>query len=559
MEDAIKKVSVKQMQKWIEMIAPCMDDYLYLYDMKGDSYFISPSASERFGLPKGEVHQVGAALKQVTFPEDYQILAEDMEQILLHGKKFHNLQYRWVGKDGKPIWINCRGRVIDDEDGTPLFLIGCINEIGMMQKADNVSGLLRESGLQKELEALPEKQQGGFMLRLGIDNFKEINENKGMEYGDSILRKVAECITSVLKDGQKLFRVVADEYMIVDLHDRDASKAVKLYHKIQEGLRKFLEQEGYEVFFTISAGILEFSQIQGKDYHNLMKLSEFALSQAKSTGKNRYYLYQRKDYEAFLHKKVLSSLMLWSVNHDFAGFETYFQPIVDMKAGKLLSAETLLRFRTEDGTMISPVEFIPLLEESGLIIPVGKWVLNQAMATCKKCREFVPEFRVNVNISYIQVLKSNVLEEIVKGLDRHKLGADGIVIELTESGFLESNAYLIRFCNGLKERGIPLALDDFGTGYSNLRCLSDLKPAYIKIDRSFTLKALNREYEYRLLNHIVEMSHSLGLHVCVEGIETEGELTKAKQTEPDYIQGFLFGKPCSRAEFTQKFFTKQAR
>lgn len=129
-----------------------------------------------------------------------------------------------------------------------------------------------------------------------------------------------------VKDGQKLFRVVADEYMIVDLHDRDASKAVKLYHKIQEGLRKFLEQEGYEVFFTISAGILEFSQIQGKDYHNLMKLSEFALSQAKSTGKNRYYLYQRKDYEAFLHKKVLSSLMLWSVNHDSQGLKPISSP-----------------------------------------------------------------------------------------------------------------------------------------------------------------------------------------------------------------------------------------
>ena len=551
MEDAVKNVSVKQIQKWIEMIAPCMDDYLYLYDIKGDSYFISPSASERFGLPRGEIHHVEAALKQVTFPEDYPILAEDMEQILLHGKKFHNLQYRWVGKDGKPIWINCRGRVTCDEDGTPLFLIGCINEIGMMQKADNVSGLLRESGLQKELEALPEKQQGGFMLRLGIDNFKEINENKGMEYGDSILRKVAECITSVLKDGQKLFRVVADEYMIVDLYDRDASKAVKLYHKIQEGLRKFLEQEGYEVFFTISAGILEFSQIQGKDYHNLMKLSEFALSQAKSTGKNRYYLYQRKDYEAFLHKKVLSSLMLWSVNHDFAGFETYFQPIVDMKAGKLLSAETLLRFRTEDGTMISPVEFIPLLEESGLIIPVGKWVLNQAMAACKKCREFIPEFRVNVNISYIQVLKSNVLEEIVKGLDRHKLGADGIVIELTESGFLESNAYLIRFCNGLKERGIPLALDDFGTGYSNFHYLYNLNLNTIKIDRSFTMLALQNTFEHNLLQHMSDMVHDSDIKLCVEGIETKEELQKICKVQPDYIQGYYFGKPVPFESFLE--------
>ena len=184
--------------------------------------------------------------------------------------------------------------------------------------------------------------------------------------------------------------------------------------------------------------------------------------------------------------------------------------------------------------------------------------LRQALDACREWQKILPEFKVNVNLSYVQVLKSRVLTDVRRIVDEFGVKPSSVCIELTESGYLEENERFDKVWNGLKEYGVLLALDDFGTGYSNLRCLSDLKPAYIKIDRSFTLKALNREYEYRLLNHIVEMSHSLGLHVCVEGIETEGELTKAKQTEPDYIQGFLFGKPCSRAEFTQKFFTKQA-
>ena len=131
-----------------------------------------------------------------------------------------------------------------------------------------------------------------------------------------------------------------------------------------------------------------------------------------------------------------------------------------------------------------------------------------------------------------------------------------VCIELTESGYLEGNSHFNKVWNGLKDYGVLLALDDFRTGYSNLHCLSDLKPAYIKIDRSFMMKALGQEYEYQLLNHIVEMSHSLGLYVCMEGIVTEAELAKAKMAAPDYIQGFLFGRPCSREEFFQQFFEK---
>ena len=132
-----------------------------------------------------------------------------------------------------------------------------------------------------------------------------------------------------------------------------------------------------------------------------------------------------------------------------------------------------------------------------------------------------------------------------------------VCIELTESGYLEESMHFDKVWNGLKDYGILLALDDFGTGYSNLHCLSDLQPAYIKMDRSFMVKALSREYEYRLLVHTVDMAHSLGLHVCMEGIETKEELAKAREAEPDYIQGFLFGRPCSRAEFNRKFFGEE--
>lgn len=196
---------------------------------------------------------------------------------------------------------------------------------------------------------------------------------------------------------------------------------------------------------------------------------------------------------------------------------------------------------------------MPILEESGLIIPVGRWVLRQALMACKEWQEYVPHFKVNVNLSYVQMLKSQVLNDIVDIVEEFGVRPSSVCIELTESGYLEDNTRFNKVWNGLKDYGILLALDDFGTGYSNLHCLSDLKPAYIKIDRSFMLKALNKDYEYRLLNSIVEMSHSLGLHVCMEGIETETELAKARSADPDYIQGFLFGRPCDSDTFFKQF------
>jgi len=557
MDPIMNSFSREQMEYIVELFNPCMDDYLYVFDLQKDCYKISKHATERFLLPGDNFDDAAKAHHTFVYSEDQSRLDDEFRRIMSGEIVFHNMHYRWLDRVGKPVWINCRGRVLNDADGKPHFLVGCINEIGQKQKADNVSGLLGESSLSAYVEQFEDGLPDGFFLRIGIDDFRDINGDFGMEYGDYILKSTADCIAENIKPSQRLYRILADEFMVVDFSGGDMEAATELYKNIRKSLDTFIEENGYKSVFTISAGAVDTAKTSGT-YENIMKLSEYALNTAKDQGKNRCYIYMQEDYDVFLRKKQITRQLHHAVNNGFEGFEAYFQPLVNAANGELTGAETLLRFHSPEGGMVSPGEFIPILEESGLIIPVGRWVLRQALDACREWQKILPEFKVNVNLSYVQVLKSRVLTDVRRIVDEFGVKPSSVCIELTESGYLEENERFDKVWNGLKEYGVLLALDDFGTGYSNLRCLSDLKPAYIKIDRSFTLKALNREYEYRLLNHIVEMSHSLGLHVCVEGIETEGELTKAKQTEPDYIQGFLFGKPCSRAEFTQKFFTKQA-
>ncbi len=546
------RISGEEYRNIIKILAPCMDDHLYFMDLKNDLYSISESAAERFNIPGTEFGNATETMLQFVYLEDRMALNEDFLQIIRKEKDFHNMQYRWLDKTGTPIWINCRGRVLYDENGEPEFLVGCINEIGKKQKADNVSGLLGESSFQHEVKKYKEQRLTGYLLRLGIDNFKEINENKGMNYGDMILRKTAECISAAVTKGQLLYRIVGDEFLIADFSGT-VKEAEAIYRNIRKKIDIFIAAIGYEVFYTISGGILNLEEVENQSFENIMKLSEFSLSEAKNGGKNKFYVYSKADYIEFLNERKLIHVLRQSVNNGFVGFEAYFQPVIDIKEQCIYGAETLLRFNSEETGPIQPYKFIPLLEESGLIIPVGKWVLNRAMEVCSIIQQTIPDFKVSVNLSYIQVLKSNVLLAITEGMEKYHLKRGSILVELTESGFLESNANFINFCNGLQENGIPLALDDFGTGYSNFHYLYSLSPNTIKIDRAFTVKALNNANEYNLLKHMVEMSHGIDLKLCIEGIETQNELDKICEMGPDYIQGYYFGKPCSFRDFMNEF------
>ena len=574
MDPIMNSFSREQMEYIVELFNPCMDDYLYVFDLQKDCYKISKHATERFLLPGDNFDDAAKAHHTFVYSEDQSRLDDEFRRIMSGEIVFHNMHYRWLDRAGKPVWINCRGRVLNDAEGKPHFLVGCINEIGQKQKADNVSGLLGESSLSAYVEQFEDGLPDGFFLRIGIDDFRDINGDFGMEYGDYILKSTADCIAENIKPSQRLYRILADEFMVVDFSGGDMEAATELYKNIRKSLDTFIEENGYKSVFTISAGAVDTAKTSGT-YENIMKLSEYALNTAKDQGKNRCYIYMQEDYDVFLRKKQITRQLHHAVNHGFEGFETYYQPIVDTKTRRLVGAEALMRFsmpeRCEDGETkkeavcvgedghdadekvhwerISPVEFIPLLEETGLIIPAGKWMLHQAISTCSRWQKYIPNFRININLSYVQVMKSRVLTEILTALRLYGLEPSAVGIELTESGYLDTNTHFQKLWDGLKKNGVLVILDDFGTGYSNLHCLGDLRPNYIKIDRSFTLKALNNQYEHDLMTQIITMTHKLDLTICVEGIETEDEFAKISELDPDYIQGFLFGKPQPAEEF----------
>lgn len=549
------KVSLEQYEKIIHALSPCMDDYLYVYDLVNDVYCISPTAVERFRLPASRFTNVNEHLKELTHPDDWYTLSHDISKIFSDANySFHNLQYRWTNRMGEAVWISCRGRLVRNENGDPIALVGCISEIGEKQRADNISGLRGEAFLKEDLVEYVNKDNGAFLIRFGIDEFREIVENFGPEYGEKVLKKTSDCISECVGKNQKLYKLDGtDEFMVLDYNRYNVDSAHALYEMVANKVTAFIEESHYEVFFTVSAGAVDVEESEGMNYNELMKLTEFALGRTREVSGTAFYVYKDKDYRDFVRRRKILQVLRKSVDDGFNGFTTLFQPIIDIESGRFSHAETLLRFNTPETGPLSPMEFIPILEESGLIISVGKWVLSQAIYACTYMQKFLPDFHVSFNLSYVQVLKSNVLSEIIKVMKESGLKMGNLVVELTESGFVESNENFISFCEGLRKYGISIALDDFGTGYSNFHYLFNLTPDVIKIDRSFTLKALKNDYEYNLLKYLAQMAHSINSKFCIEGIETEEELERIKHIGPDYIQGYYFGKPMSLADFEHKF------
>ncbi len=548
----------EQFNDVFKILAKCTDDYLFILDFIEDHFNITERGAERFNIPCADFYNALEIISGTVHPEDKEMLANNLEMIKSGQSSEHDLEYKWLDKNGNAVWISCRGQAIYNEQGQANYLVGRISELGRKNKIDNITGLYREIKLRQDILDIGKPGTNGFLLLIGIDNFKDINERYSKEVGNTTLQGLAECVVNIAGNKAEVYRMSGDEIMLLctDAGPVIDDPAKYMYKKIRAAVDEKIGEKGYRLFYTISGGYVYFTEYDnfGLDY---IDRAEFALRLAKIRGKNMCVCYEQNDYSEYVYKLELQEALRKAAENGFDGFELYYQPIVNTKKACIYGAEALLRWQNKKFGMVSPGIFIPLLEESGLIIPVGRWVIEEAMRQCLKWQEKCPGFRVNINISFVQLKKSNVISDIDTYIEKYGFSSNNVLFEITESGELESGYATHSILEAFHRRSLNLAIDDFGTGYSNLRYIKEMMFNLVKIDQAFIRGIKSSQYDYMVVKQFTELAHSLNLKVCYEGVETEEDFKCVMELKPDYIQGFYFSKPVPVAEFEEKYLGKE--
>ena len=548
----VETFDYENIQHVFSLLSKCTEDYLFIYDFPADEYAISARATETFMLEEPEFDHATEILMNVCHPEDRKLLRDNLQGIIDGTVREHNLEYRWLGRNGHSIWISCRGQVVYDQNDHAKYMVGRITELGRRNMIDNTTGLYREIRLKSDLtKRVLTGDKNGFLLRIGIDNFKTVNDKFGRNFGDSVLNSVAECIRECVDEHGRVYRMDGDEMMVmaeVADYDQKEDQARTLYHKIRQRVDESIAAMGYKHFHTISAGGTYFKP-RMQDANTLLEQAEFALHEAKQRGKNTYVRYQEETYQAFVKRMDIQERLRRSVEENYKGFELYYQPIVNTRKKKILGAEALLRWQDDVVGRLSPAEFVPLLEESGLIIPVGRWVIRTALEQCLCWQKKDKNFRMNINLSSIQLKKSDVIMDIETIMQELGIGNHNVLFEVTESGELESDSITQKILFSFRKRNLNLGIDDFGTGYSNFRYVKEMMFDLVKIDQAFIRNITKSQYDYLVVKQMTELAHSLNLKVCYEGVETADDLECVLDLNPDYIQRYYFAKPTTASDF----------
>ena len=313
--------------------------------------------------------------------------------------------------------------------------------------------------------------------------------------------------------------------------------------------------DGVPYFCTVSGGIAMVGE-DGTTGLDLVKHAESALEESKHRGKNTVSFFSSAMSEEKLRRLELSDRLQASVVDGMRGFSVHYQPLVDAGTLGIAGAEALLRWSADEFGSVSPAEFIPVLESYGLIGTVGRWVLEQAVGQCAAWDRIRPDFIMNVNISYLQLLETDFVPFVERLLAQAGVEPSRIVLEMTESYFVTDLEALRATFDQLRAIGIRLAMDDFGTGYAALGMLKQSPADIVKIDRTFVRDIRDSTFDATFIRFVVELCHDVGIRVCLEGVEVPEEYEAVSGMGLDSIQGFLFGRPCPPDEFERKFLGK---
>ena len=385
------------------------------------------------------------------------------------------------------------------------------------------------------------------LLFLDLDDFKRVNDSLGHTVGDRLLVGVARRVEALLRPGDTFARLGGDEFAVLLDGAEDAGAAAGLAERLVKALHAPFVVDGHELFVTLSIGVAlsDAGELDGVD---LLRRADVAMYWSKRAGKDRYELLSQAVMSSVLRRLKLEGELRRAMERE--EFRVYCQPIVSLETEEVVSFEALLRWEHPERGLLDSVEFIPLAEESGLMIPIGRWVLREACAQARILREQTsPEksLQMMVNLSARQFRHPDLVEEVTTALSQSGLQPGDLVLEITESVMMEESATARTIVRALKELGIKLAIDDFGSGYSSLTYLTKIPVSIIKVDRSLVSRVDESPEGSAVISSVISLAHALNLTVVAEGVETAGELEELRSLGCDLGQGYHWRRPYTLA------------
>jgi diguanylate cyclase (GGDEF)-like protein/PAS domain S-box-containing protein len=544
----------------IELALAGADLGLWDWHIPSGRRIVNARGSRMIGYEPDELGTVGSWTDHI-HPDDLDLVQAAREAHLAGRAPAYEVEYRMRHKSGRWLWIQSRGKVVErDSAGRPLRMVGTRMDITERKLAeaqiehlafyDGLTGLPNRRLLLDRLAQAVGKSrrnlQQGAVLFLDLDNFKKLNDTLGHDMGDQLLREVGQRLLEVTRASDTVGRLGGDEFVIL-LEDlgtsrSDAAPIVEMIAaKILRRLGQSYQLAGHEVHSTPSVGVTLFgAHAEGVD--ELMKQADLAMYEAKAAGRNTLRFFDPAMQQSVIEAARLEADLRQALFR--RELVLHYQPVVDVD-NRMTGAEALVRWEHPQRGLVGPDVFIPVAEKTGLIVPLGLWVLETAclQLTSWAGDERTDRLSIAVNVSARQFRQADFVQQVIAVLNRTGANPGLLKLELTESTLLSDLEEVISKMAALKARGVGFALDDFGTGYSSLNYLKRLPISQLKIDKSFVRDVLKDSNDAAIARAIIGLAHSLGLQVVAEGVETAGQRDFLIENGCRGFQGYLFGKP----------------